>query len=508
MDPEDFRQLAKDAIDYIVDYTESVRNRTVLPKVEPGYLHQIMPKEAPEHPDDWRQIIPDIEEKIMPGITHWNSPMFNAYFPAGHSYPSVIGDLLCSGIGCVGFNWLLSPACTELEVIVLDWLAKMMDLPDFYLASSNGPGGGIMQTSGSEGILVALLIAKQKLTRQLLENDSSLDENTIRGKLIAYSSDQSNSCVEKAGLLGSMKTRLLPSDKGGRLTGATLLDAITEDKEAGLIPCFVVATLGTTGTCAFDDLSEIGPICHKEGIWLHVDAAYAGAAFICPEYRYLMKGIELSDSVNMNPHKWLLVNFDCSVFWIKDRRYIQEAFSVDRIYLRDRGECIEKWAPDFRNWEISLGRRFRALKLWFTLRLYGVSGLQDYIRNHILLAKHFESLVRKDARFEIVAPASMGLVCFRMNGPNKLTSDLLKILTESKEIFMNQGKFGEKNFIRYAICSRIMCEGDVDRGWEIISSHADIIWPKHSLDCSALLMESAAKFNQWNQKRKEKIIPR
>ncbi|CAH1389039.1 unnamed protein product [Nezara viridula] len=298
MDPEDFKQMAKEAIDYIVDYIESVGNRAVLPNVEPGYLHHIIPKEAPEHPDDWRQIIPDIEEKIMPGITHWNSPMFNAYFPGGYSYPSVIGDLLSSGIGCIGFNWLLSPACTELEVIVLDWLAKMMDLPDFYLASSDGPGGGIIQTSGSEGILVALLIAKHKLTRQILENDPSLDENTIKGKLIAYSCDQSNSCVEKAGLLGSMKTRLLQADNAGRLVASTLLDAITQDKENGLIPCFVVATLGTTGTCAFDDLSEIGPICRREGIWLHVDAAYAGFICSCHKCCLYMPGISLSNERN------------------------------------------------------------------------------------------------------------------------------------------------------------------------------------------------------------------
>lgn len=270
-----------------------------------------------------------------------------------------------------------------------------------------------------------------------------------------------------------MPMRLLPADKQGRLTASVLLDAIEKDKTQGLIPCYVVACLGTTPTCAFDDLTELGPLCNREKIWLHVDAAYAGTAFACPEYRYLMKGVEYSDSFNFNPHKWMLVNFDCSAMWVKDAKYLVEAFNVERIYLKDSHKGL---APEYRHWQISLGRRFRALKLWFVLRIYGVEGIQKHVRHQISLARHFESFVRNDKRFELCT-SSMGLVCFRLKGDDVLTQTLLEKIQQRKSIYIIAGHFHYKFVIRFAICSRFTEKSDVDYAWQEILSQTEEIAP-------------------------------
>lgn len=306
----------------------------------------------------------------------------------------------------------------------------------------------------------------------MLAIDPTLKESDIKGKLVAYSSDQSNSSVEKAGLLGSMPMRLLPADENGKLSASVLLEAIRKDKEAGLIPCYLVANIGTTPTCAFDDLTELGPICNKEGLWLHVDAAYAGTAFCCPEYRYLMDGVEMADSFNFNPHKWMLVNFDCSAMWVKDAKYLVEAFNVERIYLKDNHKGL---APEYRHWQISLGRRFRALKLWFVLRMYGVEGIQKHVRYQVSLAQYFEELVKTDKRFEICT-SSMGLVTFRMKGKDELTQNLLDKISKRKNIFVIAGHYRQKLVIRFAICSRLTQRADVEYSWnEFLSQVEDIV---------------------------------
>ncbi|KAF7997969.1 hypothetical protein HCN44_009367 [Aphidius gifuensis] len=471
MDAKDFRDFGKAAVDFLADYTENIRDRDVLPSVEPGYLSELIPSSAPEKPETWQEVLNDVERVIMPGVTHWNSPQFHAYYPTANSYPGIVGELMTAGIGSIGFSWIASPACTELEVITMNWLGKMMGLPEEFLSSSEGPGGGVIQGSASEATLVGLLAAKERTVRRIKKQNPDMDEGSIKAKLVAYTSDQSNSSVEKAGLLGSMPMRLLPVDKKCSLRGATLLEAMKKDKEAGLIPCYVVATLGTTGTCAFDNLEELGPICNDNNIWLHVDAAYAGAAFICPEYRHLMTGVNYADSFNFNPHKWLLTNFDCSALWVKDSRLLINAFNVDRIYLAHDKQGL---VPDYRHWQIPLGRRFRALKLWFVLRLYGVEGLQKHIRHSINLAKHFETHINSDERFEIVTERSMGLVCFRMKGDDKLTRGLLDRLMKRKRIYLIAATFGEKLMIRFVVCSRLCQVDDIDFAWNEIRGQADI----------------------------------
>ncbi|XP_034939789.1 aromatic-L-amino-acid decarboxylase [Chelonus insularis] len=470
MEPDSFKDFAKEMAEYIVNYLENIRDRPVLPTISPGYMKPLLPSSAPQTPEKWQDIMADIERVIMPGVTHWHSPRFHAYFPTAQSYPAIVADMLSGAIACIGFSWIASPACTELEVIMLDWLGKMLDLPKEFLACSGGKGGGVIQGTASEATLVALLGAKAKKVRQMKQDHPEWTDNQIIEKLVAYCSRQAHSSVERAGLLGGVQFRQLDVDSKNKLRGDTLAAAIKEDKEKGLIPFYAVATLGTTCCLAFDALDEMGVVCNREDVWLHVDAAYAGSAFICPEFRYLMKGIELADSFNFNPHKWMLVNFDCSAMWLKDPTYVINAFNVDPLYLKhDMQGC----APDYRHWQIPLGRRFRSLKLWFVLRLYGIENLQKFIRKHVAQAHEFEALVRSDPRFEIVAEVILGLVCFRLKGSNELNETLLKRINGAGNIHLVPSKCGSAFFLRMSVCSRFSESKDIQYSWQEIKRLAD-----------------------------------
>ncbi|XP_054014494.1 aromatic-L-amino-acid decarboxylase-like [Hylaeus anthracinus] len=469
MDTKDFIDFGKATVDLLANYTDTLRDKNVLPDVEPGYLSELLPEEVPQKPDTWQEVLKDIERYIIPGLTHWNSPHFHAFYPTGNSYPAIVGEMISAGISCIGFSWLASPACTELEVITMNWLGKLVGLPDEFLNCKGGSGGGVIQGSASETTLVCFLAAREQTVHRMRRLHPEYSEDYIRSKLVAYTSDQSNSSVEKAGIIMAIPMKLVPPDDKYSLRGETLLKAIKEDLENGLIPCYVVATLGTTGTCAFDNLQELGPICNEYNIWLHVDAAYAGAAFVCPEYRYLMSGVEYADSFNINPHKWLLVNFDCSTLWLKDARRLVEALSIDRIYLAHDKQGL---APDYRNWQIPLGRRFRSLKLWFVLRLYGVEGLQKHIRETIKLAEMFERYVKDDDRFELATERAMGLICFTLKGDDRYTRELLDRVTAEKKIYVIPATIRDKLVIRFAIGSRLCTEADIDFAWNQFTKHA------------------------------------
>lgn len=361
---------------------------------------------------------------------------------------------------------------------MLDWLGKMLDLPKEFLASSGGKGGGVIQGTASEATLVALLGAKARKIRQVKEQHPDWTDNEIVGKLVAYSSCQAHSSVERAGLLGGVKFRLLEVDSKNKLRGETLAEAIRKDKDQGLIPFYVVGTLGTTNSCAFDRVDEIGVVANRENIWLHIDAAYAGSAFICPEFRYLMKGTELADSFNFNPHKWMLVTFDCSTMWLKDPTYVINAFNVDPLYLK---HDMQGSAPDYRHWQIPLGRRFRSLKLWFVLRLYGVENLQRHIRKHVAQAHEFEALVLADPRFEIVAEVVLGLVCFRLKGSNDINENLLKKINGAGNIHLVPSKINDVYFLRFAVCSRFSESKDIQNSWKEIKLRADEVLEEQSV---------------------------
>ncbi|XP_064648973.1 aromatic-L-amino-acid decarboxylase-like [Lineus longissimus] len=465
MDAEEFRKRGKEMVDYVADYLENIQERRVFPTVEPGYLHHLIPDHAPDTPDKWDEVMADVERVIMPGVTHWHHPQFHAYFPTAQSYPAICADMLSDAIGCIGFSWASSPSCTELEVVMMDWLGKMLNLPEAFL--SGGKGGGVIQGTASEATLVALLAARFKIIHEQLEKNPDLTKADIMGKLVAYYSEQAHSSVERAGLLGMVKMTAIPSDEEESMRGEALEAAIARDKENGLLPFLVVTTLGTTSSCAFDNLLEVGPVCEKHDIWMHIDAAYAGSSFICPEFRPFLDGVEYAMSFNFNPHKWMLVNFDCSAMWLKDSSYVVDAFNMDPLYLKHDAQGL---VPDYRHWQIPLGRRFRSLKMWFVMRLYGIQGLQAYIRKHIELAHEFEALVREDEKFEIFGKVTMGLVCFRLKGPNEINEALLKKINKEGKIHIVPSKVKATYFLRFAICHKENDSEDVHFAWEVIKT--------------------------------------
>lgn len=356
----------------------------------------------------------DVEQKIMPGVLHWNHPNFYAYFPSANSYPSVLGDMLSAGLGTIGFSWASAPASTELETIVLDWLAKALDLPEHFLTEDkHSKGGGALQGSASECALVCLMTARDRAIKELkaVHSDREAHESVFLPQLVAYSSRDAHSSVEKAAKMALIKLRILDSDAHGRFRSDTLAAAIESDVRAGLTPFFVVATAGTTGAVAFDNLEAIGEVCARTpSIWFHVDGSYGGNSFLLPEMRRFKRGLEHADSFNVNPNKFLLTGFDVSAMWVKDVMVLKTALTVNPLYLQH----VHADAIDYRHYGIPLSRRFRALKLWFVLRSYGIEGLQGYMRNHIRLAKHFEALVNGDERFEVCNDVHLGLVCFRL----------------------------------------------------------------------------------------------
>ncbi|XP_049335915.1 aromatic-L-amino-acid decarboxylase [Astyanax mexicanus] len=471
MDTAEFRRRGKEMVDYVADYLENIESRQVYPDVQPGYLRTLIPEDAPQEPETYEDVVKDIERVIMPGVTHWHSPYFFAYFPTANSFPALLADMLSGAIGCIGFSWAASPACTELETVMLDWLGKMLKLPEEFLAGTEGKGGGVIQGTASEATLVALLAARSRILKRILNDDPEKQEADIISRLVAYSSDQAHSSVERAALIGGVKMKKIPTDCKFAVRGEAFQKILEEDKAAGLIPFYFCATLGTTPSCAFDRITEIGPICNAEQLWLHIDAAYAGSAFICPEFRPLLDGVEFADSFNFNPHKWMLVNFDCSTMWVKNRSDIIGAFKMDPLYLKhDHQES--GLVTDYRHWQIPLGRRFRSLKMWFVFRMYGLRGLQEHIRKHVSLAKEFEDFVRADNRFQITADVVLGLVCFRLKGSNELNEALLKKINSARTIHLVPCQLAGRFVLRFAVCSRTTESRHVQEAWAHISKLA------------------------------------
>uniref|UniRef100_A0A4W3JZ72 Aromatic-L-amino-acid decarboxylase n=1 Tax=Callorhinchus milii TaxID=7868 RepID=A0A4W3JZ72_CALMI len=460
MDYEEFRTRGKEMVDYVVDYLQSIEERPVYPSVEPGYLRHLIPESAPEQPHSFEEVMKDVERVVMPGITHWHSPHFHAYFPTGNSVPGMLGDMLSNAISCIGFSWAASPACTELETVMLDWLGKMLNLPHQFLAGTNGEGGGVLQSTASEATLVGLLAARRKKVLHIQADTPDLEERMIMTKLVAYMSDQSHSSVERAGLIGGITMRKLPSDSQLSLRGETLKQAIEEDKAAGLIPFFLCATLGTTASCAFDSILELGPICNSEKVWMHIDAAYAGSAFICPEFRPLLNGFKTSPNMMVKKRSDLIGAFKVDPLYLKHEHQDSGTFSDQCFY------CL------YFHWGIPLGRRFRSLKMWFVFRMFGIKGLQEHIRKQVNLAHEFEGLLLQDKRFEIASDVVLGLVCFRLKGSNDLNEMLIKRINAGRKIHMVPCNLQDKFVLRFAVCAATTESKHIHYAWQIIKELA------------------------------------
>ncbi|MBF5046202.1 aspartate aminotransferase family protein [Aggregicoccus sp. 17bor-14] len=418
--PEEFRALGHRMVDFVADYWRRLESFPVRAQVAPGETAAKLPLHAPQQglggPEGWEAVFRDLEQVVLPGLTHWQSPSFFAYFPANASGPAVLGELLAAGLGVQGMLWSTSPAATELETRVLDWLAELLGLPASF-RSTAPTGGGVIQGTASEAALVAMVAARRRV---------AVRGGGMKGPLVAYASTQAHSSILKAALLcgvaqdaqDPVHVRQVATDAGHALDPEALEREIRSDQAAGRVPFFVCATLGTTSSGAFDPLLQVAQVLERTGVaargaWLHVDAAWAGAALVCPEQRGWLSGVERADSFAFNPHKWLLTNFDCDAFFTRDRQALLDALSVTPEYLRNAASASGQ-VIDYRDWQVPLGRRFRALKLWFVLRHYGVEGLQAHICEHLRLGELFESLVRADARFELAAPRALSLVCFRL----------------------------------------------------------------------------------------------
>ncbi|HEY6290233.1 MAG TPA: pyridoxal-dependent decarboxylase [Terriglobia bacterium] len=469
MTPDEFRRQGRAVINWIADYYERVESLPVLSQVKPGEMRERLPNRAPEHGEPFETMLTDVERLILPGVTHWQSPNFFAYFPSNNSFPSILGELLSAGLGVQGMLWATSPACTELETHVLDWLVEMLGLPETFL--STGRGGGVIQDTASSSALCALLAGRERATG-LATNQRGCD-----GRLTAYTSAQAHSSIEKAvkiAGLGLQSLRLIEVDERFAMRADALAARIRQDRDSGRTPCFVCATVGTTSSNAIDPVREIAAICREHGVWLHVDAAMSGTAALCPELRFIHDGLEYADSYCFNAHKWMFTNFDCDCFYVADRKALIDTLSVLPEYLRN--QATESGAViDYRDWHIQLGRRFRSLKLWFVIRHYGVDGLRRHVRRHVELAQQFASWVREDDQFELAAPVPLNLVCFRHRGGDDLNQALMDSLNRSGDLYLTHTRLDNRFTLRMSIGQTNTELPHVRRAWKRIREEASSI---------------------------------
>jgi aromatic-L-amino-acid/L-tryptophan decarboxylase len=464
---DEFRRWGHRLIDWLADYQRQVEDYPVLSQVKPGAIRAQLPEAPPMQPEPFDAILRDVERIIMPGITHWQSPNFFGFFPSNTSGPSILGELLSAGLGVQGMLWSTSPACTELETHVLDWLADLLALPSAFKSTSRG--GGVIQDSASSAALCAILAARERAT-QGRGNLRGLD-----GSLTAYASTQTHSSVEKAiriAGIGTDNLRLIDVDEIYSMRPDRLEAAIKSDRAAGRRPSFVCATIGTTSSTAIDPVAKIGRICREHDIWLHVDSAMAGTAALCPEFHNLQDGLEFADSYCFNPHKWMFTNFDCDCFYVADRAALIRTLSILPEYLRNK--ATESGAViDYRDWQVPLGRRFRALKLWFVLRSFGVEGLRAKIREHIQLAREFADWVQADPRFELAAPVTLSLVCFRHRGGDEANQRLLDALNASGKLLISHTRLDDRLTLRFSVGQTNTQRRHVEAAWQAVRAEAE-----------------------------------
>ena len=466
---DEFKNNGYKVIDWIADYYKNVDSFPVLSQAAPGDIREQLPDHPPEDGETFEAVLADMNEKILPGITHWQSPNFFAFFPCNSTGPAILGDMLSTGLGVQGMLWATSPACTELETHVLDWLVDMLDLPKIF--KSNSSGGGVIQDTASSATLCALVAAREKAS------NGKINETGFDGTLRVYTSSQAHSSIEKAvkiAGIGKHNLRSIAVDNEFAMRPSELRRAIEQDITDGLTPAFVCATVGTTSSTALDPLTEIGRICSEFGIWLHVDAAMAGSAAICPEYRFIQEGLEHAQSYCFNPHKFLLTNFDCSCFYVSDKDALIDSLSITPEYLKTKASESNS-VFDYRDWQIPLGRRFRSLKLWSVIRYYGTKGMQAHIRQHMESAKSLTEKINKDDRFELMAPTVLNLVCFRYKGSDDFNETLVQRLNDSGKLYLIHTKLNNKYTLRFSIGQTKTTWDHVIKAWELILRETEVL---------------------------------
>jgi aromatic-L-amino-acid/L-tryptophan decarboxylase len=468
MDTGEFRAHAHAMVDWMADYLEGIERRRVTPTLEPGEIYAALPSQAPEEAEPFDRIFRDFESVILPGMTHWQHPSFFGYFPANASPPSILAEMLTATMGAQCMSWATSPGATELEERVMEWLRDMIGLPAQFT--------GVIQDTASTATLCAILTARERVTGFRVNSDGF----PLGEKFTVYCSSEAHSSIEKAvkiAGIGRSGLRKIPVDDQGAMLPDVLSQAITDDIARGRTPLCVVAAVGTTGSTAIDPLAAIGEICRSCRVYLHVDAAYAGSALLLPEMRWMIDGIECADSFVFNPHKWLFTNFDCSAYFVRDPGELIRTFEILPEYLK-----TSETAPvnNYRDWGIQLGRRFRALKLWFVIRSYGVAGLRDAVRRHIAIAAGFARTIDAAPDFELLAPVPLATVCFRyrpggVNDPeelNALNASLLETLNKTGKLFLTHTKLRTTYALRLVTSQTTVEARHVERAWDLIAATA------------------------------------
>lgn len=475
LDPQTFADESCKVLEFIADYYKNVESYPVRSQVDPGYLPNLSPDTAPDRGEPLEVILNDIQTNIVPGLTHWQSPNFFGYFPASASNAAFQGEMVCTGLNVIGFNWISSPSVTELEQIVMDWMGKMLNLPHEFLFSGNG--GGVLHGTTCEAIVCTMAGARDKAL-----NEFGVDKIT---KLVVYGSDQTHFSFQKASkLVGippcNFRDLATSSSTNYTLSPHDVRMAMKNDVASGLVPFFLCATVGTTASGAVDPLEELGQVAKEFSVWLHVDAAYGGSACICPEFRHYLNGVELADSISFNAHKWLLTNLGCCCLWIKDPQTMIDSLSTQPEVLKNEAS-ESNLVVDYKDWQIALSRRFMAMKLWLVIRRYGVANLMTHIRSDVKMAQQFEELVTADDRFQVVAPRKFALVCFRLRPRGEdddgfeLNWKLLEAVNSSGRAYMTHAVLGGTFMIRCAIGATLTEECHIDGLWKLIQEKTDFL---------------------------------
>jgi aromatic-L-amino-acid/L-tryptophan decarboxylase len=464
MDRDAFVAAAHKAVHWIASYWDRLEELPVRSQVKPGEVARALPEHPPEQPDGIDAWLDDLGTVVEPGLTHWQSPNFFAYYPSNASGPSVLGDLLSSALGVQGMIWATSPAATEVETRVADWVLEALDLPRAF--HSAGAGGGVIQDTASSAALCAMVAAREVATGGKARSEG------VRSELVAYTSAEAHSSIEKAAMIagvGSNNVRKITCDAALAMRPEALAAAIEEDLAAGKVPFFVAATVGTTSTGAVDPLPAIAAITRQHTLWLHVDGAMMGSAAVCPEHREMHAGVEHADSYVFNPHKWLLVGFDCSLFYVRDRSALTGALSINPEYLRNAASSSGA-VIDYRDWQVPLGRRFRALKLWFVLRHYGLDGLRTHIRSGVALTAWLVEQIEADDRFELMAPPRLNLVCFRKKVTDQENEALLESINASGRAYLSHTAVRGQYTMRMCVGTERTEHRHVAQAWAQLSA--------------------------------------